>query len=341
MIAKEFAERARAAARDGRRLVAPLMGFPGLALTGSSIKLAQQNYGEHYRVLKALADRFEPDVIFPLMDLAVEANALGRYTVFPQHDSATVPKGHFDFKDLKRCAEINISFDNRLLGYVETVKLMSIGLPGQTMRGAYVIGPYSLAGLIMGADEAALATFDRPEELTVLLEFCTEKVQEYTRLLVAAGAQVLAILEPSSVMLGPQQFEQFSARYVRHITESTRYADVATVYHVCGNTMHLLEIMAGSGVDALSLDSPGAGVDLLAVARRVPQDVTIVGNICPTAAILNGTPRDVEREVVSLLKTMDPYPNFVLSTGCDLPQETPLDNIQAFMNAGRAYRVWG
>jgi uroporphyrinogen decarboxylase len=42
--------------------------------------------------------------------------------------------------------------------------------------------------------------------------------------------------------------------------------------------------------------------------------------------------------VQDLLGKMSPYPNFVLSTGCDLPQETPLANIRAFVEAGRAWR---
>jgi uroporphyrinogen decarboxylase len=39
------------------------------------------------------------------------------------------------------------------------------------------------------------------------------------------------------------------------------------------------------------------------------------------------------------MKRMDPYPNFILSTGCDLPQETPLENIRAFMETGRSHQI--
>ena len=232
MIEKPFHDMALRARREGRRLVAPLMGFPGLNMTGCSVKLAQQNYGEHYKVLKLLAETFRPDLIFPLMDLSVEANALGRYTVFPKDESATVVKEAFSVSDLVAQAHINISFDTRLLGYVETLKLMSIGLPEAVLRGAYVTGPYSLAALIMGADEAAMATILRPEELEEVCRFTTAKIQEYVRWLIAAGAQVICILEPSAVMLGPPQFEQFSAQYVRHINNSCRYTGVATVYHL-------------------------------------------------------------------------------------------------------------
>jgi uroporphyrinogen decarboxylase len=339
MIRNPFREKLRRAQEEGRRLVVPLVGFPGINMTGGTIKLAQQNYGEHFRVMKAIAETYEPDIIFPLMDLAVEANALGRYTLFPQAESATVVRAEFSLDELARRAQVNIAFDTRLIGYVETMKLMCIGLPESVLKGAYVTGPYTLAALMMGADEAAMATVLRVDELHAVCQFTTERIQEYVRLLIAAGAQVICVLEPSAVMLGPEQFAAFSADYVRHIIESCKYAGVATIYHTCGNTMHLVDKMVEAGVHAISLDSHEAGVDLPAVARRLSSDVVIMGNVSPTGILFKGRPEEVEAEVCDLLKRMAAYPNFVLSTGCDLPQETPLENIRAFMRAGRRYRA--
>ena len=271
MIENPFRRRLTNAQNNGRRLVVPLVGFPGLNMTGCSIKLAQQNYGEHFRVVRALAETFEPDIIFPLMDLSVEANALGRFTVFPQAESATVPKAAFSMDELDRASQTNIALDTRLMGYVETMKLICIGLPKSTLKGAYITGPYSLAAMLMGADEAAMATILNQEDLHTLCQFATERIQEYARLLIAAGAQVICILEPSAVMLGPDQFDAFSAGYIRHIIESCKYTGVATIYHTCGNTMSLVGKMAEAGVDAVSLDSPRQGSTcrkLLAPSRR-------------------------------------------------------------------------
>ncbi len=327
------------AADENRRLIAPLVTFPGLSLTGCSVKLAQQNFGEHFKVVKAVADTFHPDLIFPLMDLSVEANAIGSYTVFPRDETASVLNGDFNIAELSAGERVNISFDTRLLGYVETMKMMSIGLPVEILRGAYVTGPYTLAALLMGAEEAAAATIERRELLHEVCSFAMGKIQQYVRLLVASGAQLVCVLEPSAVMLGPGQFQEFSAEYVRRMCEVCTQGEVSVLYHICGNSMHIVDAMAESGVDALSLDSPDAGVDLPAVAERVGDKVVVIGNINPTGRILHGTSADVEKDVLRLLDDMKACRNFVLSTGCDLPQETPIENIKTFMEAGRRYRL--
>jgi uroporphyrinogen decarboxylase len=338
MAARTLAALARGAFDDGRRLVAPLAGFPGVEMIGSTIKIAQQNFGEHYKAVRAIVDTYHPDLVFPLMDLSVEANALGRYTIFPRGESATVPKEPFNLEELDTLAKINITFDSRLMGYVETLRMMSVSLPESTLKGAYVVGPFTLAGLMMGADDTVMATMLDPPSLHRLCHFTTERIQEYIQLLLAAGADLICILEPTAVMLSPAQFSEFSAIYIRHITTSFKYSRAGFVYHTCGNTMHLVEKMAAAGVHGVSLDSRDMGVDLPAVARRLPEDVVVIGNISPATTMRFGTPEDVRREVKDLLKEMAPYPNFVLSTGCDLPQETPAVNMQAFMDAGRAWR---
>ena len=286
-------------------------------------------------MIKTLTETFEPDLIFPLMDLTVEANALGEYTLFPQDAFPTVMKANSSIEQLISSMQVDIAFDTRILGYVETLKMMSVGLSPTILKGAYVTGPYTLVTQLLGADRAAITTISDPDTLTLLCSLALEKIQSYIRMLLASGAQVLCILEPSAVMLGADEFERFSAQYVRKINNSCRDTGVTTVYHICGNSMHLIDKMVESGVGALSLDSPQAGVDLPAVAEKASSDIVLIGNINPTGSMLKGNPVDVAAEVADLLKSMESYPNFVLSTGCDLPRETPVENIYAFMHEGR------
>jgi uroporphyrinogen decarboxylase len=104
------------------------------------------------------------------------------------------------------------------------------------------------------------------------------------------------------------------------------------VYHVCGDTTHLLESFGKLGAHGLSLD---ADIDLAAAAERVPRDCVLMGNIDPVRVMREGTPESVREAVLRLREEMAPHSNFILSTGCDLPQDVPFENIDAFMAAGR------
>jgi hypothetical protein len=44
MLEKKLTQKVRVAFNNKKRLVVPLMGFPGLNMTNATIKLAQQNY---------------------------------------------------------------------------------------------------------------------------------------------------------------------------------------------------------------------------------------------------------------------------------------------------------
>jgi uroporphyrinogen decarboxylase len=322
-------------------LVAPLLGFPGVKLAHSSIKLAQQNHREHFKVVNSLVDKFKPDIQFVLMDLSVEANALGLNTIFPPNESATVLKKNKEFSldDLSLLRNIEFDSDGRLLSYVRTVELMKREFPSNVKVGAYVSGPYTLAGLIVGAQEAGLMAAREPDKLEKICIFTNECIIKYTRLLLSAGADAVCVLEPSGVMLGPSHFRKFSAVNVKEIVEICNRENVDCVYHVCGNSMHLVDEMVESGVDGLSLDSEDNNVNLLEVANRVPKNVVIIGNISPIKTIVYGSPEEVKKEVSDLLELMKEFPNYVLSTGCDLPLETPLENISAFIKTGRKHLI--
>jgi len=318
--------------KENKRILAPLLGFPAVKPAGTTIKLAQQNAVEHMKVMRYITEKWHPDVLFTLMDLSVEASALGRETVFPPYEAATIVS--FDYnkdRDLPMLKSINILEDGRLQTYAETHRRMKKELPGDIIRGAYVSGPYTLAGLIMGAENAAMETMMDPEGFHDLCKVCTDKILDYTRMMIESGAQIIAVLEPSAMMLGPDQFREFSMEYVRSIVNLCHEQGVGMVYHICGNTEHLLESLDESGADALSLDSD---VDFVKAAEIVSDKMILIGNLCPTGVIMTGTPQDVQKEVGNLLNTMKNIPNYILSTGCDLPLEVPEDNVTAFMVAG-------
>jgi Uroporphyrinogen-III decarboxylase len=62
-----------------------------------------------------------------------------------------------------------------------------------------------------------------------------------------------------------------------------------------------------------------------------------MGNLAPVKIFLQSTPDEVAEATMALLDETKDIKNFILSSGCDIPLETPLENIEAFMKAGRKF----
>ncbi len=313
-----------------RRLVVPLAGYPGIQLTGSTIKQNEFNAELQARTLYKLAERVQPDALFTMMDLSVEAGALGMQVRFPLQESATVefhPVRTVD--DLDQYKVVDPLYDGRIWVFTETVRLLKqkLSIP----VGAYVIGPFTLAGLMMGATEVAVATLDIPQVVLAAVNFCEDSVISVARALEGAGADLLCILDPTASILSPTAYARFAGPAVAHIV---RRLDMRTILHICGNVTHLVPEMAATGVQGLSL---GPLVDLDWAMAAVPDDIVVLGNVDPVATILHGDRERVRHDVEALLERIAAWPNFIVATGCDVPAEAPLENLEEMVRTVKAH----
>ncbi len=318
-----------ATAQD-RRKVVPLMAFPGVQLSKYSVRQILFNSKAQVETSRALAERFKPDALFQVMDLSVEANALGLQVRFPLNESPSVEDHPVKSPDdLEQFSRIDILKDGRIMAFLEAMREMkeTIDMP----IGGYVIGPFTLAGRMMGESEAAMAAIDDPSGLEQIVEFATERILRYGKALVSAGADIIAILEPTGVILSPDQFRQFSGKYVKRILDGL---DTMGILHICGDSNHIIPYMCETGAQGLSLDSD---VDLPKAIELLPEDVVMIGNLDPVACVAQSTAEEVREASLQLLESMSKYPNFIFSTGCDLPPETPLENIRAMIEACRQH----
>ena len=58
-----------------------------------------------------------------------------------------------------------------------------------------------------------------------------------------------------------------------------------------------------------------------------------MGNLDPAAELAQGTPESVTAATRKLIETCGKYPNFIPSSGCDIPAHAKWENIQAFFAA--------
>ena len=69
------------------------------------------------------------------------------------------------------------------------------------------------------------------------------------------------------------------------------------------------------------------------IISKVPEDTVVMGNVDPAGVLRMGNPEVVREVTLALLEKCAKYPNFVLSSGCDIPPMTQWENIEAFFAA--------
>lgn len=307
------------------------MGYPGLNLTASTVKQNQSNWALQYRTMEALYERFQPDAMFLLMDLSVEVNALGLLVRFPLNETPTVEEHPVRaVADLDAHRHMDVLADARAMVCLKVIEAMRAGLP--VPIGAYVTGPFSLAALVMGANEMAMNVVIQPDLCHAALNMAVQVVSRYVAGLIDAGVDSIMILDPTAVMLGPDHYREFAEEPCARLISASQ--GVETILHICGDTGHIVPAMLKTGVDGLSLDHP---MDMAQVAEQVGPDVLIMGNVNPVG-MLHNSAEAVADDTRRALDSLTAHPPFVLSTGCDLPQDVPQANIDAFMAEGRNWQ---
>jgi uroporphyrinogen decarboxylase len=312
-----------------KNLVIPLLGAPGITLSKTTLRENLTNSEVQYKTLSMLIDKFSPDGIFPMMDLTVEIEALGSETNFPENANPSVVKPLIkNREDLKILKGNWQGISGRMKVFIEVME--KIAKKYSIIKGGYVIGPFTMAGELMGANDIAMQAMLNPELVAELVNFSLEVISEYANALFNAGADAIAVLEPLAVILSLKKYKEFSLYPFKKLVSNLNNKPL--ILHICGNTNHLIKSMLDSGAVGLSLDSV---INFEELKKIIPQEITLMGNLNPVKIFLQSTPDQVAEATKSLKESMKDTKNFILSSGCDLPLDTPLKNIEAFMKAAR------
>jgi uroporphyrinogen decarboxylase len=159
---------------------------------------------------------------------------------------------------------------------------------------------------------------------------------EYARAIRATGANGLIMAEPAAGLVGPSDCDEFSSKYVKQIVDAVQDSSFSVILHNCGNTVPLVKSMLSTGAVGLHF---GNAVRMTDIMPQIPTDRLVFGNIDPSGLFRIGTRKYMEERVNELLDEVGDYRNFVLSSGCDIPPGTPLDNIGAFFDALDFYNL--
>lgn len=308
----------------------PVLSFPAVQKMNITVPELVNSADNMAEAMRIVADSCDSAAAVSFMDLSVEAETFGSEVVIKEDELPTVVGAIIDEDTDPDSIFVPKVGDGRTGTCVEAIcKAAEIINDRPVLAGA--IGPYSLAGRLMDVNEIMILSFEEPELVHAVLDKAAGFLTEYVSALKEAGADGVVLAEPLAGLLQPEAIAEFSTPYVRRIVDAVQDDSFIVVYHNCGNTVtKAADTIKDTGAKAFHF---GNAIKMEDMVSQMPADVLVMGNVDPTGVMRNGTPESVREATLAVLKANADHPNFVISTGCDVPPMSPWENIDAFFGA--------
>jgi uroporphyrinogen decarboxylase len=213
---------------------------------------------------------------------------------------------------------------------LRTMRRLKEAVGDATALYGLICGPFTLAGHLRGS-ELFMDMFDDEDYVSELLAYCAECCKRMAGYYIAAGMDVIAVVDPLVSQISSAHFEQFLLQPFREIFGHIRTMKAFSSFFVCGDASRSIEVMCKTSPDSISVDE---NVDLPAAKKITDRyNIAIGGNIPLTSVMLHGTQQDNMKYVLDLIDRLDDLRNYIVAPGCDMPYAVPVENAIAVSQA--------
>ncbi|MEO0073038.1 MAG: uroporphyrinogen decarboxylase family protein [candidate division WOR-3 bacterium] len=270
---------------------------------------------------------YDYDGITVFTDTVVEAEAMGAQVIIPEDEDPFLLMP----PQVSRLEPADPDRDGRMPVVLEAILRLSELTGGRATILGSLKGPFSLASMLAGTERFLIDLIGQPDRARDFLLVATENQRRYLSAIVRSGA-VPFIGDPvaSGSVISPEQFSNFAQPYLKRLVEDAHSMGSPVGLHVCGDTSRILGQLFGTGADFVSIED----VRLVSVYPELDGKATIMGGVS-TTLLLDGTAEDVQAEVRRSLELR--LSRLILSSGCDVPVQTPFENIRAMVAAVREW----
>ena len=303
----------------------PFCGVHAAKLIGCDAEEYLKNPEKIIDGITRAVEEYRPDGLPVLFDLQVEAEILGCKLHWSKDNPPSVVSHPLaENNDLLDKMEIIKETDGRNPMIAGIVRELRTKFPDIALYGL-ITGPFTLALHLLGAD-IFMKMFDNPEYVHKVMAFCTANAKVMSKLYIDNGCDVIAMVDPMTSQIGPEQFEEFCLASSCEIFDYIHALNSKGSFFVCGHAQKNISIMCESHCDNVSIDE-NIPLDYVKEICR-DKKVSFGGNLELTTVLLFGTE---EENRIHAVECMDigGTEGFLLAPGCDIPFDTPSANIKA------------
>lgn len=309
-------------------------------LYGYSIEQYRSDFNIQCHVMDSLHHEFgHPISACAKMGLKGIGEALGSVVIYPQNSIDYI--SDYILKDYRELSSLKYEPKNNsfLQKKIKQVHLLKKHYGDDLPVSVSIAGPLSVAASIRNPQDLLKDMRKSKKNLHNLLEFSTACSLKWVETsLHEFGKISVGIADPvsSCTLISPTAFREFSKPYLQKLLKGvTQLLRTVPSLHICGKTKPIWNDLIELGIKDFSVDNCE---DLEELKNGVGQHMSISGNVPPVDVMLNGTINEVLASVKQcLLKGSNNPQGFTLDVGCQLPVNTPRENIYAYIYAAKYF----
>ncbi|ACQ54700.1 methylcobamide--CoM methyltransferase [Clostridium botulinum] len=286
----------------------------------------------------ALFKRLRHDGVSISTSLRGVAEAMGSKVGYPEYGiSYLIEPAINSIDEIESLKVVDPLKDGNLPTLLEAIKLTRDALMDKVDVGAAMSGPFSVAASVVGTENLLKWMIKYPKKVHTLMDIVAESNNRYIEEVAKLGVSI-GFADPvsSTSLISPKQFREFSLPALKkNINKIKEKTGGAPGIHICGKSKELWEDVVNAGISNFSIDN----AEDLEEAKNIMGDrVVITGNVPPVDVVYRGNKEAIFKSVKGCIKKgHDSKKGYILSTGCQIPMHTPIENIEMFMEAGKTY----
>ncbi|TDO90116.1 uroporphyrinogen decarboxylase [Halanaerobium saccharolyticum] len=321
-----------------RIITMPIVTANTVHLIGKTVKEFQLDGEVMAKAHMAAFEKFGYDLVYLFTNCSYVAEAMGQKLVYsidePANCDDPIIKSRADLDKVK----VATKDDGQLPVYYDALEILNQELADQVFLSVCFSGPLTTAATLRGTERFVRDTYKDPDLCHKLLRLATDSCKNFIKEIVSYEAMPI-ILEPiaSGSLFSPKMFKEFAFPYNKELVDLAHELGALIPFHICGKTHKIVDLMADTGADVISIDQ----CDLEIAREKVGGRAVVLGNINPADELLFGPVERIYKVCKEAIDKMEGYtPGFFLSTGCETSNEVPMEHIEAFMDAARSYGTY-
>jgi uroporphyrinogen decarboxylase len=169
--------------------------------------------------------------------------------------------------------------------------------------------------------------YSHPKDAHVLLDKLARTVAAYLSAKIEAGVQAVQIFDTWGGILPPDEFREFSLRYIDQVLKLLKRNSVPTIVF-CKDCTHSLEAIADTGCDVVGLDW---SIDIGKARMMIGSYAALQGNLDP--AVLYSSPERIRDAVKKILDKFGKGSGHIFNLGHGILPDIPVEHVKAFVQA--------